>query len=78
MREWLRDLRKSKGVTLAELGEATGMSECHMSNIEAGKRKSKGLDVVTLAKIAGRLGVDLDVCFKAEAEWMKEMGLWKG
>ena len=77
-REWLRALRTSHGVTLKELGEAVYYSESVMCNIENGKRKTKGLDVVTVKRIADFIGVDYEVCAKAELEWLQEAGVCKG
>lgn len=77
-REWLRDLRKSHAVTLKELGEALYYSESVMCNIENGRRKTKGLDVIALKRIADYIGVDFTVCAKAEEAWLREAGLWRG
>lgn len=58
MREWLNDLRKSRGMTLRELGERLGISEGYMSFIEAGQKK-KRMDIRTLALIADATGASL-------------------
>lgn len=58
MREWLNDLRKSRGMTLRELGERLGISEGYMSFIEAGSKK-KRMDIRTLALIADATGASL-------------------
>lgn len=77
-REWLSVLRKSHAVTLKELGEAVHYSESVMCNIENGRRKRRGLDVDTVARIADFFGVSFSVCADAEMDWLREAGLWKG
>ncbi|MEK3875162.1 helix-turn-helix domain-containing protein [Paenibacillus sp. FSL M7-0420] len=37
--EWLKALREERGLTLAALGELTGYSTSHLSQVETGKKK---------------------------------------
>lgn len=69
-RRWLKSLRKEKGLTLRELGERIGLSECYVSNIEAGTRKCSGMDVSMLTKIATATGTRVSKLLEAEARWI--------
>lgn len=55
--EELRKMRKSKGLTLDELAEASNLSKGYLSRLEGGKRKVPKLE--TLKKIA--VGLDVSV-----------------
>ena len=77
-RTWLRDMRKSRTVTLKELGDALHYSESVMCNIENGRRKTRGLDTGTLAKIAEALDVEPNIVLRAEMDWLREAGVCKG
>lgn len=77
VREWLRDLRKSKGKTLEDMAAALGTSVSNVCNIELGKRKTNGLDIVDVGNIALALGVPFHAVFNAEIEYLKEAGVWK-
>ena len=57
MREWLIELRKSKGITQTQLSENTGISQNYIAAIESGERGAK-LPVPTAKKIAAALGFD--------------------
>ena len=69
-RGWMKSLRKEKGLTLRELGERVGLSECYVSNIEAGTRKCSGMDVAMLTKIATATGVRVSKLLEAETKWL--------
>lgn len=56
----LKQVRKSKGLTLRELSEATGVSETNLSFIERGKTKPTA---TTIKKIAGVLGLTYEELF---------------
>lgn len=73
MREWMKKLRKEKGVTLATLSKATGLSVCYLYNIEMGWRKCKGLDAAQIEAFARALGVPPRTVYCAESEWLKEV-----
>lgn len=55
--ETLRELRKLKGITLKELGEAVGVAESTMSQYENGRRSP---DFETLLKLAEYFDVSTD------------------
>ena len=54
----ISELRKSKGVTIRKLADATGINKGNISRIENG-RYSAGLDV--LGKMAHALGCKIEV-----------------
>jgi antitoxin component HigA of HigAB toxin-antitoxin module len=53
----LKALRKWRGLTQADLANATGMAQGYVSDLEAGRRKGTP---ETLAKIAGRLDIPVN------------------
>lgn len=56
--KYLRDLRKSKKLTLKELGQLTGMSHTYISQLERGIRGIKGVpSPEALKKLSGPLNV---------------------
>ena len=57
----LRELRRLRHLTQAQLAEKTGLSDNFIGAIERGIRSPK---LKTLAKIAGVLGVEVDDLFK--------------
>lgn len=72
VRTWMKTLRKEKGVTLAKLGEATGLSVCYLYNIEMGWRKCDGLNAAQIEAFARALGVSPRTVYCREQEWLKE------
>ncbi len=60
----LRRIRAEKGLTMDTLEERTGVSKRTISEIERGKRTPQAL---TLAKLAGALGVHIDELLEEEA-----------
>jgi transcriptional regulator with XRE-family HTH domain len=53
--EYIKELRKKRGLTYAQLGELAGLSDSYISRIEKGKIKTPSAD--TLGKLASHLGV---------------------
>lgn len=72
-RGYMKDLRREKGVTAAELAAKVGLSECHLVNIENGKRKTNGLDVELVIRIADALRVKPMKLLQAEVDYLKEV-----
>lgn len=56
--QYLKKLRKIKGITLTELGEMVGYSNPYLSQIETGKRGTPSPEI--LAKLSGPLGVSYE------------------
>lgn len=67
MRDWLRALRKEKGLTMKELGGKLGISESYYCAIESGDRQ-KRLDLVTAQGLAKHLGISVSRIVKLEDE----------
>lgn len=65
MMQALRTLRKQRGLTMKQLGEAVGAAESTISQYETGKRKP---DYKTLIKLAEYLGVSTDYLLRGEGE----------
>lgn len=63
--ERLRELRKSKGISLKELGAIVGVAESTMSLYESGKRQP---DYETLLKLAEYYGVTVDYLLRGSEE----------
>lgn len=63
--ERLRELRKSKGISLKELGTIVGVAESTMSLYESGKRQP---DYETLLKLAEYYGVTVDYLLRGSEE----------
>ena len=51
MREWLKEQREKKGLTMKEMAEKLGISEGYYSYIEAGERQKK-MDITLVTKLA--------------------------
>ena len=70
MREYMRELRKSKGLTQKQVAEKIGLSQCYYSQIEKGERGGHiGID--TFCKLATVLGSNFDEFFECEIKWME-------
>lgn len=63
--ERLRELRKSKGISLKELGAIVGVAESTMSLYESGKRQP---DYETLLKLSEYYGVTVDYLLRGSEE----------
>lgn len=61
----LRMARKSKGLTMKELGEKVGVSESAISQYETGKREA---DFETILKIGEVLDCSIDYLLRGEQE----------
>ncbi|NCE63064.1 XRE family transcriptional regulator [Pseudoflavonifractor sp. 524-17] len=64
----LRATRKSKGLTMKELGEKVGVSESAISQYETGKREA---DFETLLKIGEVLDCSIDYLLRGEEQKKK-------
>ncbi|MBT2641728.1 helix-turn-helix domain-containing protein [Bacillus sp. ISL-41] len=53
--EYLRSLRKRKGLTINQLEELSGISNAYISQIETGKRRTPSPEI--LQKLSSHLGV---------------------
>ena len=60
----IRVIRKGQGFSQEDLGEKTGLSANYIGLVERGQKQ---VTLVTLAKIAASLGVDLSVLFEGHS-----------
>lgn len=67
MREWLKNLRTEKGLTMKEMGTKLGISESYYCAIENGERQKK-MDIVLASGISSVLGISLAKIMKLEKE----------
>ena len=67
MRTWLKSIRKSKGLTLKQLGEMTGYTESTICSIENGDRQKK-MDLSLAVKLAEIFEITLDDIARLENE----------
>lgn len=65
MGDQIRDLRKARGLTIAELAETVGRSIGYLSQVE---RNISSVSIPTLQKIAGALGVQVSWFFLSGKE----------
>lgn len=67
VKEWLKDLRREKGLSQEETAKCLGVSQQYLSLIEQGKRQRKiSLDLAL--KIAKLFDVSVDFVLKHEQE----------
>lgn len=60
----IREIRKSRGLTQAELGKLAGVSRSYLSEMETG---SKDINATRLTRIAQALGVSVVDLFEADS-----------
>lgn len=66
LREWLKDARTKKNLSMAEMGRKLNISESYYSYIESGERQ-KNMDISLASKISVVLDIPLNEIVKAEA-----------
>ena len=71
MRDYLRGLRKQKGLSMQAVADALGFSKQYYSMIETGQRKRK-LDLETAVKLADFFGVTLEGIIEAENQLLAD------
>ena len=67
MREWLKNLRTAKGLTMKEMGEKLGISESYYCAIENGERQKK-MDIVLISGLSSVLNVSVAKIVRLESE----------
>ena len=65
MREWLKNSRAEKGLTMKELGLKLGVSESYYCSIENGARQKK-MDITLASKISVVFDVPLAEVIESE------------
>lgn len=66
MRDWLKEKRTAKGLTMAAMAEKLDLTESYYSLIEAGKRQQK-MDIVLVGKLSAVLSVPVSEIVELEA-----------
>lgn len=67
MRDWLKEKRTAKGLTMAAMAEKLDLTESYYSLIEAGKRQQK-MDIVLVGKLSAVLSVPVSEIVELEAK----------
>ena len=67
MREWLKNLRTAKGLTMKDMGEKLGISESYYCAIENGERQKK-MDIVLISGLSSVLNVSVAKIVRFESE----------
>ena len=68
MREWLKNLRTEKNLTMKDLGRKLGISESYYCEIENGNRQKK-MDVTLIAGLSNALNIPMAVIVQKESEY---------
>lgn len=71
MREYLRDLRKERGLSQDEISKRMGLTQSFYSMIETGERVER-MNLDMAIKLANALGIDSGEFIKHELEWERE------
>lgn len=72
MREWLKNARTEKNLTMKEIGSKLGISESYYCAIENGTRQRK-MDYALVAALSAILGIPIDTIARNEQEWLGQM-----
>lgn len=67
MRNWLKEKRLAKGMTMRDMSEKLGISESYYSMIESGDRQKK-MDVTLVAGLSVALGMQITEIIERDAE----------
>lgn len=67
MRDWLRNLRIEKHLTMKDMGEKLGISESYYSMIESGERQKK-MDLIVVSGIASVFSIPVSRVIELEQE----------
>ena len=68
MREWLKNLRTEKKMTMKETGAKLGISESYCCAIENGERQKK-MDMMVVSGLASAFGVPVAEIVRMECEY---------
>lgn len=66
LRDWLKEKRTAKGLTMAAMAEKLDLTESYYSLIEAGKRQQK-MDIVLVGKLSAVLSIPVAEIVELEA-----------
>lgn len=66
MRDWLKEKRTERGLTMAQVAERLDLTESYYSLVESGKRQQK-MDIVLAAKLSTVLAFPIDQIIELES-----------
>ena len=69
MREWLKNARTGKNLTMKEIGSRLGISESYYCAIENGTRQRK-MDYALVAALSAILEIPINTIAQYEKEWL--------
>lgn len=72
MREWLKNLRTEKGLTMKQMGDKLGISESYYCAIENGIRQKK-MDMMLISALSVALGIPMSDVVRHEAEYVRNL-----
>lgn len=67
MREWLKDVRETKGMSQQNVAKAIGITRQYYQQIEAGERQQK-MDITLLVKLSQVFNVPINYIIDKERE----------
>ena len=67
MREWMKEKRTEKGLTMREAAEKLDISEAYYSYIESGERQ-KNMDITLVAKLSVIFSIPIQQIVELEAK----------
>lgn len=67
MRDWLKEKRTERGLTMAQMAERLDLTESYYSLVESGKRQQK-MDIVLAAKLSAVLAFPIDQIVELESK----------
>lgn len=71
LRQWLKNIRESKGISQQNVAEKVGITRQYYQLIEAGERQQK-MDITLIAKLSQVLGVSMDQIIDNEMQQTKK------
>ena len=72
MREWLKNARTEKNLTMKEIGSKLGISESYYCAIENGTRQRK-MDYALVAALSAILEMPIDAIAQFEKVWLSHV-----
>lgn len=71
LRQWLKNIRESKGISQQNVAEKVGITRQYYQLIETGERQQK-MDITLIAKLSQVLGVSMNQIIDNEMQQVKK------
>lgn len=71
LRQWLKNIRESKGISQQNVAEKVGITRQYYQLIEAGERQQK-MDITLIAKLSQVFGVSMNQIIDNEMQQVKK------